>query len=195
MKQFSFFLATAMLMAPAALRAQDAAVEERLNKLSAQIEDLIVAKDAQNKRIEELARAVREFQDQQQNKPTANYASQDDLKKLAASLDKVDQSRRSDYETVVKSLEELRKVLTNAAKPAAVKPPVSSESGGDAAPQGSEKGYWHVIKSGDTISAVAKAYSEQGIKVTTDDILKANPGLKPESLAVGKKIWIPAPKQ
>lgn len=195
MKRFSFFLATAMLMAPAALRAQDAAVEERLNKLSAQIEDLIVAKDAQNKRIEELARAIRESQDRQQNKPAANYASQDDLKKLAESLDKVDQSRRSDYENVVKSLEELRKALTSAIKQGSSKPAAPPEAGGDTALQGSEKGYWHVVKSGDTISAIAKAYSDQGIKVTTDDILKNNPGVKPETLIPGKKIWIPAPKQ
>jgi len=31
--------------------------------------------------------------------------------------------------------------------------------------------------------------------VTTDDILKANPGLKAEKLKVGQKIFIPAPQQ
>ena len=48
---------------------------------------------------------------------------------------------------------------------------------------------------GDTLSIIAKAYRDQGIKVTTDQILKANPGLDPKSLKVGQKILIPAPAQ
>ena len=56
MKRISFFLAVTLLAAPELLRAQDAAVEEHLNKLTAQIQDLVDSKDAQNKRIEELAK-------------------------------------------------------------------------------------------------------------------------------------------
>ena len=58
---------------------------------------------------------------------------------------------------------------------------------------GPQKGYDYTIQRGDTLLAIAKAYREQGIKVTTDQILKANPGLDPKSLIVGKKIFIPAP--
>jgi hypothetical protein len=43
------------------------------------------------------------------------------------------------------------------------------------------------------LSAIAKAYRAQNIKVTADQILKANPGLDPKSLVVGKKIFSPAP--
>ena len=60
---------------------------------------------------------------------------------------------------------------------------------------GPQKGYDYTIQRGDTLLAIAKAYREQGIKVTTDQILKANPGLDPKSLIVGKKIFIPAPGQ
>ena len=93
MKRISFLLVAALLATPVVLRAQDPAVEERLNKISAQIQDLIDAKDAQNKRIEELARQLRELQDQQ-NKPNAAYATQDDLKQLAAKLQEIDQKRK-----------------------------------------------------------------------------------------------------
>lgn len=41
--------------------------------------------------------------------------------------------------------------------------------------------------------AIAKPDQDQGIKVTWDQILKANPGLEPKSLFVGRKIFIPAP--
>jgi hypothetical protein len=81
MKKISFFLTVALLAAPAVLRAQDAALEERLNKLSAEIQVLIEAKEAQNKRIDELAKAV-DALTQQQNKPNASYASQEDIKQL-----------------------------------------------------------------------------------------------------------------
>jgi phage tail protein X len=51
-----------------------------------------------------------------------------------------------------------------------------------------------VIKSGDTLDAVALAYREKNIKVTVAQILSANPGLKAGRLIVGKKIFIPAPQ-
>ena len=56
-----------------------------------------------------------------------------------------------------------------------------------------EKGYEYVIKENDRLIAIAKAYNDQGIKVTVKQILDANPGLKAESLQPGKKIFIPAP--
>ena len=52
----------------------------------------------------------------------------------------------------------------------------------------------YVVQSGDTLSVIVQAYNEKGIKVTTKQILKANPGLVPEKMKVGQKIFIPAPK-
>jgi len=50
-----------------------------------------------------------------------------------------------------------------------------------------------VVKDGDTLGGIAKKYKSQGVKVTTTQILKANPGLNPNALYVGKKIFIPDP--
>jgi len=50
------------------------------------------------------------------------------------------------------------------------------------------------VAPGDTVSTISLAYREKGIKVTVDQILKANPDLVPEKMPVGRKIWIPAPK-
>ena len=58
-----------------------------------------------------------------------------------------------------------------------------------------EKGFEHAVASGDTLSTIAQAYKEKGIKVTVDQILKANPGLVPEKMKVGQKIFIPAPEK
>ena len=193
MKRISFFLAAAILATPVVLRAQDAAVEERLNKLSAQIQDLIDAKDAQKKRLDELAGQLRELQDQQ-GKPNAGYASQEDLKQLAAKLQEVDRKRQDDSEHVVKELENLRKTLSAAPSKKMSAPTAAAASGDGVTPAKPEDGYNYVIQPGDSLSAIARAYSEKGIKVTTDQILKANPGLKPKELRVGQKIFIPAPQ-
>lgn len=50
------------------------------------------------------------------------------------------------------------------------------------------------MKKGDTLSTIVQAYRDNNIKVTMDQILKANPGLKPERMRVGQKIFIPAPQ-
>ena len=57
-----------------------------------------------------------------------------------------------------------------------------------------QSGYDYTVQKGDTLLAIAKAYREQGVKVSTDEILKANPGLDPKTMKVGQKIFIPAPQ-
>ena len=76
---------TALLMAPVVVPAQDAAVEDRLNSLSAQIDVLKEAKELQNKRIEALEKQVSDLQSQL-SKPSGDYASSDELKKVAEAV-------------------------------------------------------------------------------------------------------------
>ena len=64
----------------------------------------------------------------------------------------------------------------------------------DGKPAKPEKGFEHVVQSGDTLLGIVQAYREKNIKVTKDQILKANPGLVAEKMRVGQKIWIPAPQ-
>ena len=185
MKRISFFLTLALLVPPVLVRAQDAATEERLNKLSAQIQDLIDAKNSQNKQIDELARALEALQ-QQINKPNASYASQEDVKLLAEKLQEIDRKRLDDNERILK---ELKNLSTAAIRPAPPRPAASDS------PPVPSKGYEYVIQQGDTLHVIIAAYKEKNIKITLDQILKANPGLKPEKLRVGQKIFIPAPTE
>ena len=190
MKRISFFLAAALWAVPVGLQAQDAAIEERLNRLSAQIQDLADARDVQNRRLDELAKRLRELQDEQ-GRPGAGYATRDELKQLAAKLQEVDEKRQQDNEHVVRELEKLGKTLGSAGprRPAAPAPVVTPGDG----PAASDKGFEYVIQSGDNLSAIAKAYNDKGYKVTVDQIQKANPGLKPKELRVGQTIFIPRP--
>jgi hypothetical protein len=186
MKTISLLLAASSLFAPGVVRAQDAATEERLNKLSAQIQDLAEARDAQNRKIEQIAKAIEALQ-QRLNTPDANYASRDDVKQLADKLREVDQKRKEDDEAILRTVERELKLLGSAMK----RPTVSSTP---AATPGNDRGYEHVVKQDETVSAIAAAFRAEGVKVSADDILKANPGLVPQRMPVGTKIFIPAGK-
>lgn len=172
-------------------RGQDAAIEERLNKLDGKLQDLLESKDALQKQIDGLNRQIGELRDQQ-SKPSDNYATRDDLRKLADSIEK---NRREDTEKISQTLDELRKSLIASASAPRPRPPVVQDNPHTRRQAGHpEKGFEYVIKSGDSLSAIAKTYRDNKIKVSVEDILKANPGLKAERLIVGKTIFIPAPQ-
>jgi cell division septum initiation protein DivIVA len=192
MKPILLLMTAALLTAPGPARAQqDPAVDERLNKLSAQIQDLVDAKEAQNKRIDEMARQIQALQDQQ-TKPNASYASQADVKELAAKLQEVDRKRQEDNDLILKRIEGLGKTLSSSTK--SLSPPAQASSTEAASPPPNSKGFEYEIKSGDSLWGIVQAYRAKNIKVSEDDILKANPGLRADRLRVGQKIFIPAPQ-
>jgi LysM repeat protein len=193
MKRISSLLMVLALCVAQNLPAQDAATEERLNKLGGQIEDLIANQRAQQKQLESLAKEIEAFREQI-GKPTGNYASQDEVKSLATALKEVDRKRIEDAEHVSAQLARIGTKLSAPLPPKKNNPGAGSETSTTDKPPKDEKGYPYVIQSGDTLSVIVQAYREKNIKVTTDQILKANPGLKPEKLKVGQKIWIPAPQ-
>jgi len=196
MKRISFWLAIGLIGAAPLLQAQDAATEERLNKLAGQIDTLMEGqKDLQNK-IETLSREIAAVREQT-SKPTGNYAAHEDLVRLSEKVREVDQKRIADGEKVSAELISLRNNLLKMPAPAprprtpVVTQPANPESDKPARP---EKGFEYVVQKSDTLSIIVQAYREKNIKVTMDQVLKANPGLKPEKLRVGQKIFIPAPQ-
>jgi LysM repeat protein len=193
-KRFSSLLAAWALCSALGVRAQDAATQERLDKLAGRIEDLTAAQEALKKQIADLARDVESLREQS-GKPNASYARQEDLNRLTEAIKDVDRKRMDDAEKIHSELLKLRKVLEAPLAPPkqkAASPPKEIPTAGKAAPN--EKVFEYVIRSGDTLDAIVQAYKEKNIKVTVDQIKKANPGLKPERLRVGQKIFIPAPQ-
>jgi len=193
MKRISLFLITISVCASFVARAQDAATEERLNKLSGQIEDLIAVQKDWKERLVSLQKEVASLREQAA-KPSGNYAAQEDLKHLADSVKEVERKRIDDYEKVHAELVKLSKSvsapLASVKKPAATAPLDAPAADKGAPPP---EGFYYVIEKNDTLSLIVQAYREKNIKVTTDQILKANPGLKANQLRVGQKIFIPAP--
>jgi LysM repeat protein len=174
--------------------AQDAAVEERLNQLSGKIDNLIEGQEAQRKRIADLTREIEELRDQQ-NKPQPTYASQEDLKRLADALQQLDRKRLEDYDKIRAELLKLGRTISESA-PTAPRPQrqAPKETTSAEKPPRNDSGFEYVVEKNDTLSVIAqRCRQEKNLKVTPDQILKANPGLKPERLRVGQKIFIPAP--
>jgi len=63
----------------------------------------------------------------------------------------------------------------------------------DPTPTKPQKGYYHVVASGETLRMICTAYRQDGVNVTVSDIQKAN-GLTDKSvLKVGQKLFIPKP--
>ncbi len=192
MKTFLCVAAALLLGIPSGLRAQDTATEERFNKLAGQIEDLRTGQDALRKQLDGLRADLSNLRDQMNNKPTANYATQEDLKRLADAIKEVDRKRMEDAGKIHDDLLKLQHNLT-APLPRSRQAPPSDMTGAEKSSR-PEKGYEYIVKPGDTLSTIMKAYRENNVNVSLEQILKANPGLKPERLRVGQKVFIPTPQ-
>jgi LysM repeat protein len=175
-----------LMVISASVRAQDSALEERVNKLNGYVQDLLAAQDAQRKQIEALAAEIQALREKA-GQSSPNSATSDDLRRLAEKVQEVDRKRENDRELILKELEALGKTVKRPVRSNPTEKPIST-----GAP--SDKGYEHEVQPGETLSAIVAAYKNEGINVTVDQILKANPGLKPNSMKVGQKIFIPAPQ-
>jgi nucleoid-associated protein YgaU len=187
-------LGALLLLAPA-LHAQPALppeVQERLQRLEGLVEDLLASQAALQKNLAALRdemQAVREESRRAGDRLGERFVSHEDLRKLAEALREVDRKREEDKRLI---LEEIKKLAQTPAPPA---PREATRSAPREKPAAAvaQKGYTYKIKPGDTLSAIAQAYAQSGVKVTVDDILKANPDLKPNRLPVDREIFIPDP--
>jgi LysM repeat protein len=195
MKRISLFLMILSLWAELPARAQDAATEERLNKLTGRIENLEEFRESMKGQLQTLSKEMDSLRTQMST-PSGNYAGQEDLKRLADAVKEVDRKRLEDYDKI---RAELKRIANVVASPGASGHKTASLTSDDTPTANTlknpEKGFKYTIQKGDTLSIIVQAYKEKNIKVSIDDILKANPGLKAERLPVGKEIFIPAPQQ
>jgi LysM repeat protein len=181
----------------AAARAQDDATQQQINKLNGQVQDLTDAQAVQAKRITALEKEISELRDKSSQPGATDTANADDLKKLADQVQEIDKKRQADRELILKEIGKLGKVGGSPASSHKAPPAVSTTATENPVPAitGPQKGYEYKVAEHDTLSIIAKAYRDQGIKVTADQILKVNPGLDPKNLKVGQKLFIPAPAQ
>ena len=175
-------------------------MEENYKRLKAVVDDMHDAQDAQQKTMSELRKEISELREQA-SKPSGSYAAQEDLKRLADAVQEIDRKREADKELILKEIQKLGHTIAAApltprntgTKPAPRMVEPATNPSPVASPQHDETGYNYTIVSGDTFSTIAKQYRDQGIKVTSDQIAKANPNANTSKLNIGQKLWIPGP--
>lgn len=181
----------------AAVRQQ--AMEETINKLKGELDTLsenrMVQEKRLNDRITELSRDLSQLREQT-TKPHPVYATADEVKSLREAIEKVDHNRKEDSERLRADLKQLADALAKVATIAARPPPPQIIHHEDPPPQPttvktSEEGFDYTIKSGDNFERISKFYAAKGIKVSAEQIAKANPKVTAGKLIVGHKLWIP----
>lgn len=193
-------MATFAPLAPMALSQEVSAdavrqeYEQRFTSLSAKIDDILGIQATLQRRINDLAADLAALREEQLRVKNQS-ARPDDLRKLADKVREIDQKREEDRRLI---LEEIRKLAqapipepTPRKEAAAPKQPETTSASQPPTPQ---KGYEYVVREGDTISDIVAAYQQNGVKVTVDAVLKANPNVKARSIRVGQKIFIPDPQ-
>lgn len=165
-----------------------------MKQLKAIVDDLTEDKANQKRQIERLEKDLQSVREQLQSQPKGNYASAEDVRELAKKIQEVDEKRKADGEHIAKVIENLSKSSAGAktrtprASAAETRATEGGSSRGDLPGQAIE----HTVESGDTLSTIAQAYNKaKGLKLTSDLILKANPGLDPKKMKVGQKILVP----
>ncbi len=173
-------------------------MDERIKQLRGHVDDLLEDKANQKKQIEALAKEIQGLREHQQNQPTTTYASQEDLRALAKQVQNIEDKRKTDREVILKEIEKLGKAAAGGTSSKPPKLPKATTPSGspDSASELPDKAIEHTIAAGDTLSTIAAAYSkEKGVKVLTEQIRKANPGIKDDKLKPGQKILIPLPEK
>jgi LysM repeat protein len=185
---FGLFIFTfTALLAPA----QDAATQQLIDEINGRIQNLTEMQAAQGKKIAALEKQISDLGDKLNQPAVNNSASADDLKKLAEQVKEIDRNRQEDNKKILETLDKLGRAGGAATSH---KPPSVSTENPTPAVGGKQNGYYYPVKKDDTLSAIAKAYSaELKTKITVEQILAVNPGLDPNHVPVGKKIFIPDP--
>jgi len=191
-----------MTIAAAAIHAQEnpaaAAVareeaESRYQRLSSRIDDLEVSFQKFQKDLDKLESEIRGLRDQVSRAAdhSSGAASQESIKRLADAIEEVDRKRVKHQENVDSALREMEKLIVKGGSSGSgsrnTKPPANPPE-----VQGSGKGYDYTIRSGDNPTKIAAALREQkNLKITSSQIIAANPGVDWTRLKIGQKIFIP----
>jgi LysM repeat protein len=148
--------------------AEDAAIERQKILRAADQLDLLSTQGAS------LAQQLLELRTEVEKLRAENQS----LRQLLNALEK---SRAADKDALLKEVSAIVASATKAPAPAAPPHPTTAAK---------EEGFEHTVEPGQSLWAIAKAYQDAGVKVSVDDIRRAN-NLKDNTLRSGQKLFIP----
>jgi regulator of replication initiation timing len=220
MRPLPFLLGLSLLAAPLGLGAAEIDAED-FRRLADRVNSHDEAFDAYRNTIQDLRTEVARLRAEndrlrtQVNTPR-NYATQEQITKLADQIREVEKNRTADKQQFLDAFEKLKSLPPTVVvpppssrpkttetsnrptgdKPTPTKEPATTDKPTPAAPELPGEFYEHTLGEGETLSAVIDAYNkEHGLKVRLAQVLKANPAIKdPKKLRQGQKIRIPVVK-
>lgn len=183
--------------------------DEDYKRLEDAVQGLIASQASLREQLsaakEEIRRLHEEIEHNKVN-PTS-FAAAEDVRELTKKLKEVDEKRQADKDLIlrtikteneqtIKSVKDLLQSLPTVhdSPPPATKPVRSHTKEKvektEKVKEGPQSEY--VVQKGDSLSKIVAGLQKEGVKVTQEQILQANPKLKPNNLLYGQKIIIPA---
>lgn len=166
---------------------EDAQIErQKILRAADQIEAI---NDQHNKMVEELEKLKTQVRAlSEENAGLAKQVSEiktHAAKEREALLDQISKLFAEQEKRLTEKIQQVAKSKEEEApgKPATPKEPVANVK--------EEEGYDHVVQAGQTLWSIAQAYRDKGVKVTVEDIRKANNLKEGQGLRSGQKLFIP----
>jgi len=153
-----------------AMREDEAIERQKILKAADQL-DLIVS---QNQKLQD---DLTKLQQQVQ-------ALTDEKSFLQKKIDDLEKNRERDKQSLLKEV-----AAIVASKPTVA--PTTPVPQIKDTPSAKQEGFEYVVEAGDNLWAIAKAYQDAGVKISVDDIRKANRMEKNQDLQAGQKLFIP----
>ncbi len=170
--------------------------EERYKRITADMESMLAANLALQKKVAALENELQKVREEQSQLRSANNnnSTTESLKRLAEKIQEVDKKREADKELIRGDIAKLGKKLLEPARSPS-KPVVAPDTGAT-----SDKGYPYLIQPNDTLSAIVNDFNAQfkakGMKtITQKQVMDANPNVAWNKLKIGQKIFVPAPPE
>jgi LysM repeat protein len=166
---------------------EDAQIErQKILRAADQIEAI---NDQHNKMVEEMEKLKAQIKAiSEENAGLAKQVAEiktQALKEREALLDQISKLLAEQEKRLTEKIQQVAKAKTEETprKPTPAKEPAANVK--------EEEGYDHVVQSGQTLWSIAQAYRDKGVKVTVEDIRKANNLKEGQGLRSGQKLFIP----
>lgn len=163
-------------------------LEEKNRRMEANMEELQSTLEVLRDRLQAQSSEIVSLREEL-TRSKGDSVKPSQLDALAQEMTKtMNEYRKKDRELILGELNKLREdLLAEVRQGSRATPPPSTTR----APEPVGDHYAYTIEAGNTISSIVKAFRDQGVNVSTEDVLKANPGVRPTSLQPGQTIKIP----
>ncbi|MBG89167.1 MAG: hypothetical protein CMO80_20040 [Verrucomicrobiales bacterium] len=179
-------------------------VEEKIKRLTAEVEDLKAVNVSLTKNINKLSEQLRRQNSAMERfadaykKAFSDFAQKSELTGLRKSIEEVDKRRLADVKLTKDTFDKVqRQIVKILDTPSTVIQVPSNSSSGGTGSGGRAKGKWHVMERGQTVSAVIAAFNAElkrigsRARISLAQVKAANPRVNVDRIQIGQRLFIP----